>query len=713
MAKRIVKSKKEADKEQNDIQRQREEFRLLAGEWYTGHPVVPAVPLRGAEYEEWQSKLDEYVDLFIEAIRLGNVEKEYIDRIPPEMKREIGEAIQKSIPGAAPDLKKKKKVEQEQKKIERAKEKADAKAKEKIKKESPAGLANQGEGAAEDQVPGYADPSEGPTIPPGDLAERQEEIAEEKKTKFEKFKEAMGKTKTGFKNLGKMAATGIKGAVIAQSPFLRNTLLAYEGMRTAFSKENVNAAQPLSAKELIKGTFNRLIGSTDPDDVKGRRDDRIAEAKRQRAEAKNGINTSNTSIVNNNKSFTTNVVKKSINNESTSSSEDSKSNVTTQNNTTNSTSINNQTSLSKAAAAETGAEAGDDDVLGLLKKIEENTRRDGSPEEKKKKSPLETLIENAKKMITGVIAGVTTLLNSLKSVVTGMISAVKSVVSSVGKLLGLGGAKSLGTSAVKGSKAGAKGVTRALPPRDPKTGRFMKATDAAKGAVGKGASGAAGKAATTAAGKSATGTFAKAVGSKAVPVIGTALAVGGGALDAYQTHQAYEAGEITEKERNASYGEAAGGTGGALAGAAAGAAIGSVVPVVGTAIGGIVGGAVGYMGGSKAGSWLGNMFGSDKTKKQIELEKASPVAPTQVVPRLDNASQIISSPPPDKATPVEQAVAATNDSVTKLASSLASINSKSNTVVNGGGGTSVMIRNSARDHDSTFRRYLFDRSVYA
>ena len=710
MARSIVKSKRAANKEEHDIGRQREEFRLLAGEWYTGHPVVPAVPLRGDEYEKWQEKLDEYVDLFIDAIRLGNVEKEYIDRIPPEMKREIGEAIHKSIPGAAPDMAKKKKDEQSKRKIERAKEKAAAKAKEQTIKSSPATLANNGLGSEEEpgQIPGYADPDMGPTIPADVLAERQAQAAEEKKTKFERFKEAMNKTKTGFKNLGKMAATGLKAAAVAQSPFLRNTLLAYEGVKTAFSKNNLDPSQPVSATRLVSGMFNRLAGTDDPDDTVGRREERIAEARRQATEAKYGITNNSTSNVTNNKSFNTSVVKNAFGGSSSSSSTSSP---VTQTSNSSSTQINNQSSLSNAASAEAGAEADDGTVLGLLKKIEENTRGDkDTDEKKKKKNPLDSLIEGAKKMLNGIINGVKTLLNSLKTIITGMIGMIKSAVSSLGKLFGMGG-KSAAKGAVKGGKAGAKGVTKALPPRDPVTGRFMKATDAAKGAVGKGVSGAAGKAATTAAGKSATGTIGKALGGKAVPLIGTALSVVEGAYDAYQTHQAYEAGDITEKERNAGYGEAAGGTGGALAGAAAGAAIGSVVPVVGTAIGGIVGGAVGYFGGSKAGSWLGGMFGQDKTKKEIEAAKVS--SAPQVVPRLDSAAQIISNPPPDKATPVEQAVAATNDSVTKLAGSLAMVNNKSKTFAQSGGSTSVMIRNSARDHDSTFRRYLFDRSVYA
>lgn len=658
MARSQVKSKRAADKEAHDINRQREEFRLLAGEWYTGHPVVPATPLRGEEYEQWQTKLDEYVDLFIEAIRLGNVEKQYIDRIPPELKREIGEAIQKSIPGAAPDMKKKKEADQAKKKIERAKEKATAKAKEQKRQESPAKLANQGTGTQTEpgELPGYADPDMGPTIPAEVLAERQEQ----NKSRFEKLKDTMGRVKSGFRNMGTMAAAGAKASVMAQSPFLRNMIMTYEGVKTAFSSKNTEPGAKPTAAQMISDRFRAAMGQ----DVPKREQQRTEPLRAAPNPAK----------------------------------------------------IDNTTSAKAAATAEDKAEGSDDSIIGLLQQIEKNTRGDGADDKKKdKKNPLEKLLEGAKNMLSGMINGVKALLNSFKTIITGLIAMVKTAMSSIGKLFGKGGAKGAakGAATKAGGKSGAKGVTKALPPRDPKTGRFMKATDAAKGA--KGASGAATKAATTAAGKTATGTVSKALskGAKVVPGLGTAIAVGEGAYDAYQTNKAYEAGEITEKQRNEGYGEAAGGTGGALAGAAAGAAIGSVVPVVGTAIGGIVGGVAGYYGGSKAGSWLGGMFGQDKTKKEIEAAKVAPVAPTQVKPKLDGAAQIISSPPPDKATPVEQAVAATNDSVTKLASSLAMVNSKSNTVAQGGGSTSVMIRNSARDHDSTFRRYLFDRSVYA
>ena len=101
------------------------------------------------------------------------------------------------------------------------------------------------------------------------------------------------------------------------------------------------------------------------------------------------------------------------------------------------------------------------------------------------------------------------------------------------------------------------------------------------------------------------------VGAKGVPILGTALAVGEGALDVYNAEQDMENLEVNAEEAQIAKGEGVGKAAGTLAGAAAGAAIGSVVPVVGTIIGGIVGGALGYFAGGEAGGAIADALPVD------------------------------------------------------------------------------------------------------
>ena len=121
--------------------------------------------------------------------------------------------------------------------------------------------------------------------------------------------------------------------------------------------------------------------------------------------------------------------------------------------------------------------------------------------------------------------------------------------------------------------------------------------------------------------------------SKAAPLIGTAMSVGTGVIDAYQgikkADKDLKEGTITKEEARVEKGEAVGGgagtaiggTAGALKGAAAGAAIGSVVPVLGTAVGGIIGAALGGWLGSKAGKAIGEVAGGGIAKMTSDADK--------------------------------------------------------------------------------------------
>jgi predicted chitinase len=160
---------------------------------------------------------------------------------------------------------------------------------------------------------------------------------------------------------------------------------------------------------------------------------------------------------------------------------------------------------------------------------------------------------------------------------------------------------------------------------------------AAQGAVGAtSAVGGAGSAATAA--TTAASALSKLAGplaglSKAAPLIGTAMSVGSGVIDAYQgikkADKDLKEGTITKEEARVEKGEAVGGgagtaiggTAGALKGAAAGAAIGSVVPVLGTAVGGIIGAALGGWLGSKAGKAIGEVAGGGIAKMTSDADK--------------------------------------------------------------------------------------------
>ena len=630
MVKRVVKSKKAAEQAAKDINRQREEFRLLAGEWATGHPVFPPALQSGAsggELEKWNSKLDEMVDDFIDALRMGTVEKEIIARIPPAIKKELDDVIKESVPGGKSDLNKKP-VQKTTEKPKRTPEKVNQKpAPKKDKSESQ-------ETTDTDKQPESADDQEEPTED------------QQPKSKFENLKKKTEKFRRGVSNLGKIATTGARSAIVTQSPFLRNILATTATVKTAFSGENTSGEKKTTGS-MLKQATNSLFG-IEPE-----------------KKPKKDLSTTD-----------------------------------------------NKASIDKAKSAESSEEASDNGILEVLKKIEENTRGEGKEKDKKeKKNPLKDIFESAKKLASGFVAALGTLVTGARTafaaLFAAMSSAGKKIVEWVSKLF----SKIPGRGASKGGTKKPSG--KVLPPRDPKTGRFITKEAAAKLAAEKGGT----KAAAAGAAKTGTSIISKAAGvaskgAKFVPGLSTAMALGTAGMEAYEAKSSYDSGDITEKERNEKYGEAGGGASGAIAGAALGAAAGSFIPVVGTAIGGIVGGVAGYMGGSKAGGWLGGMFGSDKKKAEVEAAKAQPAAAPQVVPKLEQASSIISNAP-EKPSAIEEAVAQTNDSVQKLATTFAQqVNTKSN-VATQSNTTVVSMRNSARDHDSTFRRYLTDRTVFA
>lgn len=137
-----------------------------------------------------------------------------------------------------------------------------------------------------------------------------------------------------------------------------------------------------------------------------------------------------------------------------------------------------------------------------------------------------------------------------------------------------------------------------------------------------------------------TGSTISKAGGKAIPVIGTALAVGAGGYEVYEN---LEKGD-TKGAVKAGVGTA-GALGGALAGAkggaALGAAIGSVVPGIGTAIGTVAGGLIGTIAGGLIGQYAGEKIGKTVADSVIDSNE-KPIQNIQSIP----AKEVISKSKP-------------------------------------------------------------------
>lgn len=144
-----------------------------------------------------------------------------------------------------------------------------------------------------------------------------------------------------------------------------------------------------------------------------------------------------------------------------------------------------------------------------------------------------------------------------------------------------------------------------------------------------------------------TGSTISKAGGKAIPVIGTALAVGAGGYEVYEN---LEKGD-TKGAVKAGVGTA-GALGGALAGAKGGAvlgaAIGSVVPGIGTAIGAVAGGLIGTIAGGLIGQYAGEKIGEtvadsviDSNEKPIQNNQSIPVkeviSKSKPIPKIERA----------------------------------------------------------------------------
>jgi hypothetical protein len=136
-------------------------------------------------------------------------------------------------------------------------------------------------------------------------------------------------------------------------------------------------------------------------------------------------------------------------------------------------------------------------------------------------------------------------------------------------------------------------------------------------------------------GGSKVGNFLRGPGGKLLGKAGIAGSVGVAGYEAYDAMSEYDAGNITEAQKNQKYGSAGGGLAGALAGmklgamggGAVGAGFGGVGAIPGAVIGGLGGAALGAWGGSSLGGGLGGMFGSDETKTEKEaLEQRKKLA---------------------------------------------------------------------------------------
>lgn len=152
-----------------------------------------------------------------------------------------------------------------------------------------------------------------------------------------------------------------------------------------------------------------------------------------------------------------------------------------------------------------------------------------------------------------------------------------------------------------------------------------------------------------------TGSTISKAGGKAIPVIGTALAIGAGGYEVYEN---LEKGDTkgAVKAGTGTTGALGGALAGAKGGAALGAAIGSMVPVVGTAIGAVAGGLIGTIAGGLIGHYAGEKIGetvadsvigsNEKTIQNIQsipakevISKSKPLPKIKRAPVNNNNTQ--------------------------------------------------------------------------
>lgn len=652
MARSRVKSKPQEQVGPQNLSAQREEFRLLAGEWATGHKVSPPPLLSGEDLEKWNAKLDDYVDMFISNLRSGQVEKNFVKRIPTEIKKEIDEATRADYPGASSDLTNRRTQKEKSKKVEPS-------------RKSP----------TPNSVSGTA---------PQDNTSNQESPVEESPaaensppSKFQKFGAAVQKFKAGFKSFGKAALSetghAITGAIVNRTEASRNLILAGAAIKSVFGSKT---SAPTNTKEtnkpsLIDRAFEQIHGKT-PE----------------------------------------------------------------------------ESSMKKAAAEETSGENTNKEVLDVLKRIEENTRSGKKEDKKEDSSPRGKLASAISAMISMLSSGMKGIIASLAPLVAGLASKLKE---------GFGKALDYAKGKMASRKTGGAtpdtsvpdldmpdgkkkpSAKKTLPPRDPKTGRFItkkaaeelakqkvppqsvmqKALSGAKNIGAKSVS--ALKSAGTAITKTPLTGMAKGLG-----VVGAGIDVASGMGDLLEgkSQETLEGMDYLSPMRVGMY---------------VGDKINKGVEAVsgGSSIGSLTYDAADSFSGSKIGNWFGLKSDAQKqqeaekiAKESIAAKKAaksgnSQLSPTpsetkqsgsvsnvEVKPKLDQASQIIAATPKESGTEaVVQASTQTAESVQKLA---ASVQNMSKTVVQKSeSSSSIVMRNSARDHDSTFRRYLFDRAVFA
>lgn len=656
MARSRIKSKPQDQVGPQNLSAQREEFRLLAGEWATGHKVAPPPLLSGEDLEKWNAKLDDYVDMFISNIRSGHVERNFIKRIPTEIKKEIDEATRTEYPGASSDLTNRRTQKEKTKKITNE------------RKTTPAS-------------------STGPSSPQGQNKSKQEkdappetvpEGADDPSSKFQKFGAAVQKFKVGLKSFGKTALSEVAnagmGAVVNRTEISRNLILGAAAIKSAMGSKSSSTtnkdSKPLS---LIDKAFETIHGKS-----------------------------------------------------------------------------KEEPSMKKASAEEASGETSNKEVVDLLKQIEENTRSGKKESKKEDDSPRGKLASAISTMIAMLSSGIKSIVSSLAPLVAGLASKLKD---GFGKALEYAKGK---LSSKKGSGPispesttpdldlpdGKKKPTakKTLPPRDPKTGRFITKKAAEELAKQK---------APTQSIMQKALTGAKNIGSKSIealksagtavtktPLTGMAKGLGvvGAGIDVASGMGDLLEGKSQETLEGMDY------LSPMRVGMFVGDKINKGVEAVsgGSSIGSLTYDAADAFSGSKVGNWFGLKSDAQKqqeaekaikekiaakksasaetapssTAESIKLNQQKESSNVEVRPKLDQASQIIAAAPKESGTEaVVQASAQTAESVQKLA---ASVQNMSKTVVQKNESSStIVMRNSARDHDSTFRRYLFDRAIFA
>ena len=253
-------------------QKERTEFRALAGEWVTGKTIYqPPLIGNGDNVKDWNKKVDEFGDEFVHDININVVSAEFLKRIPDSIKHEFG-----ILPEPQPENKKKKRTPPQKRTPKQSQQGTPSRIPTTTGSNplasalatalataatppsnqtpsSPKPVSQKQPKASpthESAIAGRTDPNMGPAMPVSVAENRmaQEQglvdpeehvITNEPKSRFSGLKKSISKIKTGLKNVGGMAWKTAKaatvGALVNETELTRNLILTGAAAKAVWS----------------------------------------------------------------------------------------------------------------------------------------------------------------------------------------------------------------------------------------------------------------------------------------------------------------------------------------------------------------------------------------------------------------------------------------------------------------------------------------------